>query len=178
MTKKNAKKNDKIRVAPTTMRLPVKLNDDDLITRGKQLVENMRKTAMADEAREVENKKRKGDIALLGEVTAKLSTIVSSGTEDREVDCEVSKDFIHGKVTTVRMDTGEVVDERVMTAEERQDEFSFEGATSADTREPEERQDEFSFEGATSADTREPKKGKDGDPFGEDEASDEDGDRE
>jgi hypothetical protein len=140
------KKNDQIKVTITSMRLPVKLNDDELLARGRQLVENMRKTAAAEEAREVENKKRKSEIELLEEVTARLGGSISSGSEEREVECELRKDYVHGNVTTVRSDTGEVVDERTMTADERQECMPFAPAP------------------------RDPAKGKGGDPF---EATDE-----
>ena len=142
MGKDSKKKNDQIKVTITSMRLPVKLNDDELLARGRQLVENMRKTAAAEEAREVENKKRKSEIELLEEVTARLGGSISSGSEEREVECEMRKDYIHGSVTTVRSDTGEVVDERVMTADERQEVMPFVPPAA-----------------------REPAKGKGGDPF-------------
>jgi hypothetical protein len=144
--KNTKKKKDEIKVTITTMRLPVKLDDEDLLTRGRQLVENMRKAAAAEEERKAEDKKRKGDIALLDEITAKFSLTISTGSEDRDVECEIRKDYVHGSVTTVRTDTGEVVDERVMRAEERQDAMTF--------IEPED---------------REPVKGKGKDPFGKDE---------
>ena len=141
MGKDSKKKNDQIKVTITSMRLPVKLNDDDLLARGRQLVENMRKTAASEEAREVENKKRKSEIELLEEVTARISSTISSGSEEREVECELRKDYVHGSVTTVRSDTGEVVDERTMSADERQDVMAF------------------------AQPSREPAKGKGGDPF-------------
>ena len=42
------------------------------------------------------------------------------GYEYRDVDCEVEKNFRMGLVTTTRLDTGEIVGERAMTTEERQ----------------------------------------------------------
>jgi hypothetical protein len=144
MTKKTkGPKDDGIKVSAITKRLPVKLDDDVLLERGHQLVENMRKTATAEDEREKENKRRKSDIDLLEGVTSKLCAIISTGYEEREVDCEVRRDFKHGKVTTIRTDTGEVVDERTMTAEERQEMMPF----------------------AEKVESRDPAKGKGGDPF-------------
>lgn len=150
--KSNAKKDDGIKVTMVTKKLPVKLDDDELLDRGRALVQNMRKTAEAEEAREAENKRRKGDIALLEGVTARLSTAISTGTEDKDVDCEERKDFIHGTVTIVRMDTGEVVDQRVMSAEERQEKMF-----------------------ADKPEQRDPAKGKGGDPFADDGEKKDDG---
>ena len=42
------------------------------------------------------------------------------GYEYRDVDCEVEKNFRMGLVTTTRLDTGEIIEERAMTTEERQ----------------------------------------------------------
>jgi len=136
-----AKKDGSMKILKTTKRLPVKLSDDELLERGKQLVESMRKTAVAEAEREADNKKRKGDIALMEEVTSRLASIIRDGQEDREVECELRKDFEHSSVTTVRTDTGEIVDTRVMDNEERQEQM---------------------FERQTH---REPAKGKGADPF-------------
>jgi hypothetical protein len=144
MTKKapDPKKNDKVKISLTSQKLPVKLDDDTLLERGRQLVQNMRKVAMAEEAKKLENKKRDGEISLLEEVTSLLSAIISTGTEEREVECEVRRDYVHGKVTTFRTDTGEQIDDRIMTADERQ---------------------ELMF---AEKESRDPAKGKGGDPFG------------
>lgn len=149
--KKEKSKNDDVKVTVTTMRLPVKLDDEELLDRGQQLVKNMRKAAAAEEARDAENKKRKGEIAMLDEITAKLSGAIALGTEERDVECEVRKDYRHGRVTTVRTDTGEVVDERTMTAQERQETMPFSN---------------------DDADPRGPNKGKGGDPFADGDSSD------
>jgi predicted molibdopterin-dependent oxidoreductase YjgC len=112
-----------VKVLKTTKKLPVKLNDDEMLERGKMLVENMRKTAVAEEERDKENKKRKGDIALLEGVTARIAETVRSGSEYREVECELRKDYERGTVATFRDDTGEQIDQRPMTAEERQEDM-------------------------------------------------------
>lgn len=145
MAKKSGK-DDGIKVSLVTKKLPVKLDDDELLERGRMLVENMRKTATAEAERKAENDRRKGDIELLEGVTSKISIAISTGTEDRDVECEQRKDYTHGTVTIVRMDTGELVDQRVMTADERQEKMF------ADKAEP-----------------RDPAKGKGGDPFAGDE---------
>lgn len=112
-----------MKILKTTKKLPVKLDDDELLERGKQLVENMRKVGVAEEEREAENKKRKGDIAFLEGITARLATSIRTGEEDRDVECEIRKNFSTSSVTIVRIDTGEVVDTRVMDAAERQEEL-------------------------------------------------------
>ena len=49
-----------------------------------------------------------------------LAAHVRNKYEYRDVECDVIPDFKSGVVVTVRNDTGEVIDERPMTAEERQ----------------------------------------------------------
>jgi hypothetical protein len=49
-----------------------------------------------------------------------LAGKLRDGYEYRDIKCEETKDYIHGLVTLVRLDTGEVVNERAMTVDERQ----------------------------------------------------------
>jgi hypothetical protein len=51
---------------------------------------------------------------------ASLAEKVRSGYEHRNVDCLKSLDYRLGTVTITRLDTGEVMRERPMDAEERQ----------------------------------------------------------
>lgn len=57
--------------------------------------------------------------ARIGELKAQVTT----KKEHRLVDCEESKDFKRNMVEVVRIDTGEVVDSRPMTPDERQEEL-------------------------------------------------------
>jgi hypothetical protein len=123
-----------MKVLKTTKRLSVKLDDDELLERGKQLVANMRKVAIAEEERKSEDKKRKGDIALLEGVTARLAGAISQGQEEREVECEIRKDYATNNVTVIRMDTGEVVENTPMDAADRQEQMFEQTSERAPTR--------------------------------------------
>ncbi len=54
-----------------------------------------------------------------GEITLNAGKI-NSGYEMRHIECEVTKDYKKGRVTVVRLDTGELVEDRPMTGEEKQ----------------------------------------------------------
>ena len=49
-----------------------------------------------------------------------LSEKIRTGSEVRLVECRLEKDFLANAVRTYRLDSGELVEERVMTVEERQ----------------------------------------------------------
>jgi hypothetical protein len=49
-----------------------------------------------------------------------LAEKIRTGSEMRLVECRIEKDFLANAVRTYRLDTGELVEERAMTPEERQ----------------------------------------------------------
>lgn len=66
------------------------------------------------------NDKINGDIALLAEAAAKTRGMIRDKTEDRDVECEMVTDYIHGEVRVKRLDTGEVFSRRTMLPNEAQ----------------------------------------------------------
>ena len=107
----------------TTKRLPVQLTPEERQERGDALANSVQQTAALGEEKKAQDAEINGKIKLSKEVTRKLSQIITTGTEDRDVECDVVKDFKAGTVTTFRSDTGEQVDQRTLTAEERQEEL-------------------------------------------------------
>jgi hypothetical protein len=73
------------------------------------------KYAAKDAAAESKKKIKKQE-----EEIYRLSRIVSTGIEWRDIECEVLKDYARGIVRVVRCDTGEVYKERRMTKDEQQ----------------------------------------------------------
>jgi hypothetical protein len=107
----------------TTKKLPTQLSEEELRERGDALAESVEKTAALAEEKKAQDAEINGKIKLSKEITRKLSRIIASKTEDRDVECDVVKDYKAGTVTTFRSDTGEQVDQRTLTAEERQEEL-------------------------------------------------------
>lgn len=50
----------------------------------------------------------------------RLAELVSTGSEKREIECIVQADYGTGKAYTIRVDTGEIIDERALKADEKQ----------------------------------------------------------
>lgn len=104
--------------------LLVPLEDKQLIKKGDQLVDaEMRMTALQDE----KNAAVAGWNKDIKDVRTAIKTLVSeldSKKELRTVKCFDNADFKKNKIDTVRTDTGEVVETRAMTAEDRQQDFA------------------------------------------------------
>lgn len=109
-----------MRTVTVTRTLPVKLDSfeiDELATRMAQAWREAREKE--DELKEHKNKVK----AEIGELYAEhdhLAAVVRERQEDREVECLDQYDYVLGMIITVRKDTGEKVDERRMSEEERQ----------------------------------------------------------
>ncbi len=62
----------------------------------------------------------KAEITSLEGIMTMVSEKIRSGYEHRNIDCKKEFDYRLGSVTIIRLDTGEVVEERPMDAEETQ----------------------------------------------------------
>jgi hypothetical protein len=62
----------------------------------------------------------KAQIAQLDAEISEKALQINNGYEYRNVECRMDKDYRLGSVSITRIDTGEVIRERPMTAEERQ----------------------------------------------------------
>ena len=105
--------------------LPVKLTDEEMIIKGQELaeleseltdLESLKRAASKEFAKQIEVKKGK---------IQRVSHAINTKQENRKVECEEVRDEEFLKVSIVRKDTGEVVSERLMTAEERQKVLNF-----------------------------------------------------
>lgn len=100
--------------------LPVKLSKSEVVERGQLAAQVLHKI---DEA-EAEKKRVAADVkerteALESELR-RLSYIVEREEEDRTVECSWHFDFMKNEKNLIREDTGEVVETKPMTDEERQ----------------------------------------------------------
>lgn len=102
------------------MKLPVLLSESELAARSAELARKVR------EAKEVEDEKKtsmsefKAKAEGIDMKVRELAEIVDTKQEDRAVECIVNPDYAAGTMVTVRRDTGEVVQSRPMTQDERQ----------------------------------------------------------
>jgi len=93
------------------------LTESELLARGE---------AMADA--ELQEEQLKAERAAVSEqikdqqvLRRKLAGVIDSGTEKRDVRCAWIEDFAQNCFHLVRQDTGEVIDTRAMTADDRQE---------------------------------------------------------
>lgn len=107
--------------------LPVELTDKEIQERGEDLadleqqLQGAREESAADAARWRERKK-----ALAISIT-KASGVINARQEDREVSCELRPDYRRNVMETVRLDTDEMVEERALSFDERQQELGLGG---------------------------------------------------
>ena len=107
--------------------LPVKLTNYELLDKARSMSNlynerdalELQKSAAAKEFGE-KIKNIEGEIA-------KLAQCVSSGFEHRSVTCEERLNFAIGEFRVTRLDTGEVLDARALTPNERQKKLNFQG---------------------------------------------------
>ena len=121
----------KIRRVPCKRVLPFKLATNDVVAAVKALSQSMKeqqaleqqmKDVTAHYREKLRAKKTEGEV---------LISRVRDEVEYRQVECEQRLDWSRGKVTVVRVDTGEVLEENDMTADERQVEMELMGAPGA-----------------------------------------------
>ena len=90
------------------------------------------KKAAETPAKKAEVSRFNEEIATLEGARSSLSKIVNSGSEDHDVECGEYMVFATNEVRIVRLDTGELVQERAMTRSERQVELPWIGSEDAD----------------------------------------------
>ncbi len=113
-----AKKKD---VSAREMRtLPVRLADDELLGYGDEAARLFAAAQHEEDALREHAKETRGFIEQKREHALELLRRVREKSEDREVECERTADFATRKLRVIRMDTGEVVQERALTFDELQ----------------------------------------------------------
>lgn len=106
-----------------TRNLPVELTDEEFIAKSKELSKKNKELETTEE----EKKKTAADFSariktIEGEIK-QLAQIVNTSTEYREVEIYERKDYERSVVNCYRRDTGEYVESRPMTRQERQKEL-------------------------------------------------------
>lgn len=108
--------------------LPVKLTDEELMEKAKaaaslmmEVSKDQNELASISERFKDSKKSLTEDIESNIRKASALSSIVDSGEERRDVDCEVLFDYDAGTVTVTRKDTDEVIETRNMTDDESQE---------------------------------------------------------
>jgi len=102
------------------LHLPCKLTSSEFVERAQALAQTTADIASEESRADSLKKQLNAKMAELEAKRQALSAVVQRGEEFRDVACEYTRDFDAGVVYTLRKDTGEIMDERPMRAEERQ----------------------------------------------------------
>ena len=117
---KKAGKDDVMKKFVETKTLRVKLTTDEIIQAGDDLADALGASTALEDELEGLKKHFKGRLTELENKITQHRTKVHDKWEYRKVDCVEVKNNTTGQVVSVRMDTDEIIDERKMTADERQ----------------------------------------------------------
>lgn len=103
-----------------TRSLPCRLTDSELLTKADELSVVVQEVS-AEEDRQTDVKAQmKAKLTELDARKTRLAITIGRKEEYRDVRCEVQADAQAGTVTVIRMDTGEALETRPMTEDERQ----------------------------------------------------------
>lgn len=137
------------KVVKVTEQLSCKLNEVEWQNRARELAEANQAVASKEEVKKNVTKELTAEVSKAKAEAARLTSVVSSHHELREVTVEVIYDYDKGTVTRRRTDTGEVLGERQISDQERQAELDFHDANEVieDTRAAEREEEELGEDG-------------------------------
>jgi hypothetical protein len=104
-----------------TRTLPVRLTEDEITQRGRAIAKFVKDQTEIEEAKKTAMSGFKEKLDVCAESIGKLSRSITTGEEDREVECHWNKDFGRRVADLIRNDTGEVVETRPLSADEMQE---------------------------------------------------------
>jgi hypothetical protein len=104
---------------PTTRKLRVELDDQALIRKGAKLAELEQSKAQKQNRYRLIGRQHRAEVKELDETIDGLVEDINNRSEERDVECRQVVDEQSGTLRTYRVDTDELVEERALTAEER-----------------------------------------------------------
>lgn len=108
----------------------VVLTQKELLDIGQEMARSQRLLNDAEGRKAEVAAQIKAEIEGFRNTISDLAMKISQRYEYRTVDCEIVKDFEGNRVDVVRLDNGEVIETRAMTAEERQTVLDLSGPVS------------------------------------------------
>ena len=121
-------KNNMQKVFKITKSLKCQLTSDELLAAGLSLAEALeREEALENEKKAVTDQFKAQITEVTAQVTVKRN-LVQNKYEYRPTDCEEIHDFTKSVVNIYRLDTGELINQRAMTQDEKQGKLDFDKA--------------------------------------------------
>lgn len=96
------------------------LTEDESREMGGELAQRYSEITDLEDQKKAVTSDFKSRIDAASAEASRIARMISNGYEFREVECEVVQDYEMGEVLIVRLDTGETIERRRMTPEERQ----------------------------------------------------------
>lgn len=115
--------NHVVRHRKVVLELRCELTAEEQRLKGIQLADLDQKIAAKQEQKKLQNELITDELKDLSRQVAEIALEVRQGWEERQIPCLATYDYALAKVVTCREDTGQVVDERAMTEDERQTTF-------------------------------------------------------
>ena len=122
----------KTKIIKVVKELRCALTDEELLARGQALARALEQMQKREADGKAFAANVKSDIEQYKKEGLRLTSHIAEKSEWRPVECNEIHDFAEGTVTMVRLDTGELISERRMWDEERQDELHLDEDDSAD----------------------------------------------
>lgn len=126
--------------------LPVPINDKITLQKEHRITKALTEKKEEQEKMNAEILPRRKKIKELEGEIETLRSQVEKGTEDREIVCDVIKDYKRQLVVVRRRDNREIIEDRTMTPEDRQEDiegrFKRGGKPAAEAEEPDETPDD------------------------------------
>ena len=126
MAKKEKKTGDRINVTHEPHPLACKLTTEDRAAAANQLAEAIQNLESLEIQRKTDTKNFNSLMQQLAGSVHRLSREVANGEAVRSVDCELRLNYTTLAASLVRTDTGEIVETRPMTEDEKQMDMDFE----------------------------------------------------
>lgn len=101
------------------------LSRDERLSYGDQLGTSTQLHAQAVEHKKEVSNQLTAEVKKHANEVSRLGTLLANGYEYRIVDCVLRIDRISGKATTTVPDTGEIIEDRNLTADEKQGKLGF-----------------------------------------------------
>lgn len=111
-----------------TRNLPCRLTDDELRQRGDSLAEVVQELHAEDDRQADVKAQMKARLTELEAKQTRYAIVISRREEYRDVECDLFADTVRGTVDIVRRDTGDTIETRPITEDERQRALPLEAA--------------------------------------------------